>query len=96
MPLACCQPLRSRSVSCLIPTAQSIRSRRQESHRPCCSSGDKHPAKATPVLQRRLLLLVPPLAAAASAVLQPAPSSAVGIPDVLSQGLKKQLGQLQS
>ena len=88
MRIACCQPLPSRLLNSRSTKSPTTCLRRLRCVPACCRSGDVHTAFVTP---RRHLLLAPALLAAGVA-LRPPDSSAVGIPDVLSQGLKKQLG----
>lgn len=86
MPVVCCQPLLSRSLTSRIAKAPTL-ALRQRLSPPHCLLGNTQSAST---VSRRLLLLSPALIAAGVA-LRPPDSSAVGIPDVLSQGLKKQL-----
>ncbi|KAL3132429.1 hypothetical protein ABBQ32_008987 [Trebouxia sp. C0010 RCD-2024] len=86
MRIACCQPSPIRLLSRTTKSATTDL-RRHRCLPPRCHSSDDYTAFVTP---RRHLLLAPALLAA-GVVLRPADSSAVGIPDVLSQGLKKQL-----
>ncbi|KAL3156665.1 hypothetical protein ABBQ38_000946 [Trebouxia sp. C0009 RCD-2024] len=86
MRIACCQPSPSRLLTSRTnPPTTDLR--RHRCLPPRCQSSDDYTAFVTP---RRHLLLAPALLAA-GVVLRPSDSSAVGIPDVLSQGLKKQL-----
>lgn len=88
MPLACRQPFQCNARKTCTGKGSKVNACRRLGPL-CCQAHGSHSDNAL-LVSRRLACLTP-LIAVGALTLQPPPSKAAGIPDVLSQSLKKQL-----